>query len=58
MATDKYSQMAVRLKPLENSKHVTISYLNINSIRNKFDGVEETLVNYVDVFIAAETKIN
>ena len=29
-----------------------------NSVRNKFDGVRAALVNYVDIFIAAETKIN
>ena len=32
--------------------------MNINSIRNKFDSVRATIVNYVDIFIAAETKIN
>ena len=32
--------------------------MNINSIRNKFDSVRVALVDYVDIFIAAETKIN
>ena len=32
--------------------------MNINSIRNKFDRVRAAIVNYVDIFIAAETKIN
>ena len=32
--------------------------MNINSIRNKFDSVRTAIVNYVDIFIAAETKIN
>ena len=32
--------------------------MNINSIRNKFDSVRAALVDYVDIFIAAETKIN
>ena len=32
--------------------------MNINSIRNKFDSVRAALVDYVDIFIAPETKIN
>ena len=32
--------------------------MNINSIRNKFDSVRAALVDYIDIFIAAETKIN
>ena len=32
--------------------------MNINSIRNKFVSVRANIVNYVDIFIAAETKIN
>ena len=32
--------------------------MNINSIRSKFDSVRAALVDYVNIFIAAETKIN
>ena len=32
--------------------------MNINAIRNKFDSVRAAIVNYVDIFIATETKIN
>ena len=32
--------------------------MNINSIRNKIDSARAALVDYVDIFIAAETKIN
>ena len=32
--------------------------MNINSIKNKFDSVKAALVDYVDIFIATETKIN
>ena len=46
------------LNLLEYSKNITFSYLNISSIRNKFDSVRVAIVNYVDIFIAAETKIN
>ena len=31
--------------------------MNINSIRNRFDSVRAALVNSVDLFIVAETKI-
>ena len=46
------------LNRLEYSKIILFSYLNINSIRNKFGSVRVAIVNYVDIFIAAETKIN
>ena len=46
------------LNRLEYSKSIIFSYLNINSIRNKFGSVRVAIVNYVDIFIAAETKIN
>ena len=40
------------------SKNIIFSYFNINSIRNKFGSVRAAVVNFVDIFIAAETKIN
>ena len=43
---------------LENSKNITFSYLNINSVRIKFYSVKEALVNYFDIFFAAKTMIN
>ena len=46
------------LNRLGYSKSIIFSYLNINSIRNKFGSVRVAIVNYVDIFIAAETKIN
>ena len=46
------------LNRLEYSKNIIFSYFNINSVRNKFDSVRVAIVNYVDIFIAAETKIN
>ena len=32
--------------------------MNINSIRNKFDSVRAAIVHYIDILIAAETKIH
>ena len=58
MESDNDSETALRLNRSKYSKNVIFSYLNINSIRNKFGSVRESIVNYVDIFIAAETKIN
>ena len=38
-------------------KNIIFSYLNINSMR-KFDRVKGAVVDYINIFIAAETKIN
>ena len=46
------------MKCLKYSKYTIFPYRNINSIRNKFDSVRAAIVNYVDTFIVAETKIN
>ena len=58
MKSDNDSETALRLNRSKYSKNIIFSYLNINSIRNKFDSVRAAIVNYVDIFIAAETKIN
>ena len=55
-ATDNDCEKAFRLNRSKYSKF-HIFYLNINSIRNKFDSVRATLVNYVDIFIAVETSM-
>ena len=57
-ATDNDSETALTLNRSKYSKNIIFSYLNINSIRNKFDSVRATLVAHVDVFIVAETNIN
>ena len=58
MTSDNDSERALRLKRLKYSKNIIFSHLNINSIRNKFDSVRAAILKYVDIFIAAETKIN
>ena len=57
-ATDNDSETALRLNRSKYSKNIIFSYLNINFIRNKFVSVRAALVDYVDIFIVAETKIN
>ena len=58
MTSDNGSKTPLRLNRSKYSKNIIFFYLNINSIRNKFDSVRTAIVNYVDIFIAAETKIN
>ena len=43
---------------LDNPKNLTFSYLNINSVRNKFDSLQEIVMGKVDILIVAETKID
>ena len=42
---------------LSNPKNVILSYLNVNSIRNKFENLREIIKQNVDVLAVAETKI-
>ena len=39
-------------------KNVVISYLNINSIRNKFENFSSIIEKHVDVLVIAETKLD
>ena len=43
---------------LKNSERIIIGYLNINSIRNKYDALKEIISKNVDIFTVAETKID
>ena len=43
---------------LSNPENLTLSYLNVNSIRNKFDNLREIIKQNVDVLAVAKTKID
>ena len=43
---------------LENPKNITISHLNVNSLRNKFISIEELIKSKLDIFLVSETKID
>ena len=43
---------------LKYPRSIIIGYLNIISIRNKFDGFSEIMSNKVDILIIAETKLD
>ena len=50
------------MKSLKSSSRcrnsVVISYLNVNSIRNKFDAVSDTILQNVDILCVAESKLD
>ena len=39
-------------------KNITLGYININSIRNKFNDLKLIVKDYIDILIIAETKID
>ena len=41
-----------------NANKVIIGNLNINSIRNKFDQLKETMLKYIDIVVVTETKLD
>ena len=43
---------------LQNAKNVTISALNVNSLRNKIGTVQELITNNIDICLLSETKID
>ena len=43
---------------LHNVNRVLIGNLNINSIRNKFDQLKDTVLKYTDILTLTETKLD
>ena len=43
---------------LKNVGRLVIGYLNINSVRNKFEGLKDFVSDNIDILIVAETKID
>ena len=41
-----------------NANKVIIGDLNINSIRNKFEQLKETVLKYIDILVVIETKLD
>ena len=39
-------------------KNLTISHLNINSVRNKFSSLQRTVLSKTDILLLSETKID
>ena len=43
---------------LKYPKNLTVGYLNINSVRNKFSSLQQTVLNKTDILLLSETKID
>ena len=48
----------LRNNNLSHPKCVSLEYLNINSIRNKFSSIPHLIDNNLDIFAIAETKLD
>ena len=48
----------LKLLRLRNVGQIIIAYLNINSIRNKFEALREIIASNMDISMVAETKID
>ena len=55
---DSDAKSALKKLRLNNIGRLTIGYLNINSIRNKFDALKEIVSQNLDILMVAETKID
>ena len=49
---------SVQSKRLRQRKGLAIAYLNINSIRNKFELLEPIILDSVDILVIVETKLD
>ena len=55
---DSDAKSALKKLRSKNVGRMTIGYLNINSIRNKFDPLKETVSQNLDILMVAQTKID
>ena len=53
---NSYSQ--VQQHRLQNPKNVILGHLNVNSLRNKIEAVEELMRNNIDISLFSETKLD
>ena len=51
------AESSLKLLRLRKMDSVIVGYLNINSVRNKFDTLREIASQNLDIVIIAETKI-
>ena len=49
---------SVQKHRLQNPKNIVICHLNLNSLRNKFEAVEELVQSKIDICLLSETKID
>ena len=53
-----WCERSLKLLRVRNIGRVIIGYLNINSVRNKFDALKEIASQSLDILMIAETKLN
>ena len=55
---DKRQNINVKSLREENPNRPVFAQININSIRNKFQLLASQIINYVDVLLVSETKLD
>ena len=56
--TARNSLSKIKELRFEKANKVIIGNLNINSIRNKFEQLKETVLKYIDILVVTETKLD
>ena len=54
-STPKYD---IRRLKLSNSNKIILGYLNINSVRSKFECLRDIINNNIDILLISETKLD
>ena len=57
-STENYAFLLVVAHRLQNPKNITIGQLNVNSLRNKIEAVEELIDKNIEICLLSETKID
>ena len=48
----------IKVARSQNPNRILIAHLNINSLRNKFEILKETIIGKVDILLICETKLD
>ena len=56
---DNHSDISeMKIVRSKNPKNINFSYLNVNSVRNKFKNISSLILESVDILIVVESKLN
>ena len=58
VSDDLSSKETLKSLKAKNINKIIFGHLNINSVRNKIDGVRYIIGNNIDIFLISETKLN
>ena len=56
--TVPHSLSKIKELRIGNANKMIIGHLNINSIRNKFEQLKETVLKYIDILVVTERKLD